>query len=128
MPDYFIPLDTTTFTKYHRMLTAKSVIVNASLRYIDNNRKALKEKYPTFEAFNSSYETPQSLIDEIFAEGAKQKVKPANDAEVKNTLPKLKLQLKALVARDIWDMTQYYQIMNEDSEIVKKAIQLMKTK
>lgn len=126
MPDYFIPLDTTLFTPYHRALSVKSIIINASLKYIDNNRKILKKTYPTFEEFNKKYETPQSLIDLIFAEGTKQKVKAKDDVEIKRTLPYLKMQLKALVARDLWDMTQYFQITNESSEIVNKAIELMK--
>jgi carboxyl-terminal processing protease len=126
MPDYFIPLDTTVFTPYHRALSAKNIIINANLKYIDNNRKHLKKQYPTFESFQKDYEIPQSLVDTIFAEGLKKNVKPKNDDEVKRTLPYLKMQMKALVARDIWDMTQYFQIMNESSDIVKKAVELMK--
>ena len=126
MPDYFIPLDTAKYTVYQRNLSKNSIIVNTNLKYIDRNRKTLKSKYPTFEQFNKEYETPQYLIDEIFAEGLKQKIKPKNDAEVKLTIPPLKTLLKALVARDLWEMTQFYQIMNENSDIVKKAVELMK--
>lgn len=41
------------------------------------------------------------------------------------SLPVLKLQLKALIARDIWDMNRYYQIINEDNDVVKKAIEVI---
>ena len=40
-------------------------------------------------------------------------------------MPMLKLQLKALIARDLWDMNEYYSVMNETSEIVQKAISLL---
>jgi carboxyl-terminal processing protease len=126
MPDYFVPLDTMKYTKLHRQLAAKSIIINASLRYIDNNRKKLKNTYKTFEDFKTNYEVPQSFIDEILKEGEKQKIKPKDDAELKATMPYLKNQLKALVARDLWDMTEYFEISNETNDVVTKALELIK--
>ena len=126
MPDFFVPLDTTKYTKYHRQLTAKGCVINASLRYIDANRKQLKSKHTSFDKFLATFEIPQSVIDGIYAEGKKQKVEPANDKEVEQTTKSLRQQLKALVARDIWDMSQYFQIMNETNDIVQKAVELIK--
>ena len=37
----------------------------------------------------------------------------------------LKVQLKALVARDLWDMTEYYAVFNEESDIVKRALKVI---
>lgn len=125
MPDEFVPLDTTQYTNLHRQLAAKSIILNANLKYVDNHRKALQKKYASFEDFNKHFEIPQSLIDEILAEGAKQKIKPKDNAELKRTLPYLKMQMKALVARDLWDMSEYFQVVNESNPIVRKALQLM---
>jgi carboxyl-terminal processing protease len=126
MPDYFVPLDTMQYTRLHRQLAAKSIILNANLKYVDNNRNMLKKKYPTFAEFREKFEVPQSLIDNILKEGEKQKIKPKDAAELKQTLPYLKTQLKALVARDIWDMSEYFSIMNETNDIVQKAVELMK--
>ena len=125
MPDYFIPLDTTRYTKYHRELAAKSVIIQQNLRYVDKNRKTLKKQYPDFSKFKEQYEIPQSLIDTIVSEGEKQNIKPKDDAEMQKTLPYLKLQMKALIARDLWDMNEYFSVFNEDSEAVKKALELL---
>ena len=126
MPDYFVPLDTMQYTSLHRKLAAKSIIINANLKYVDNNRNMLKKKYPTFDQFRAKFEVPQSMIDDILKEGEKQKIKPKNEAELKQTIPFLKMQLKALVARDIWDMSEYFAIANETNDIVKKAVGLMK--
>ena len=60
MPDHFVPLDTTKYTKFHRQLSAKSAIINANLKYIDKNRKSLKKKYATFEDFYAKYEVMRS--------------------------------------------------------------------
>ena len=125
MPDFFVPLDTLQYTKYHRQLSARSIVLNASLRYIDNNRKQLKSRYVTFEQFNRQFEVPQSLIDEIIAEADKQKVKPQDDAEMKRTLPYLRNQLKSLVARDIWDMSEYFHIANDQNHIYQKGLEVI---
>lgn len=125
MPDEFVPLDTLQYTKFHRQLAAKSIIINANLKYIDNNRKQLKKQYPTFESFRDSFQVPQSVIDGIMAEAEKQKVKAKDDAELQRTLPYLRLQLKALIARDLWDMNEYFQLMNTKNHIVQRALQLI---
>ena len=125
MPDFFVPLDTLQYTKYHRQLSAKSIILNASLRYIDDNRKQLKSRYATFEQFNSGFEVPQKLVDGIIAEAEKQKVKPVDDAELQRTLPYLRNQLKALVARDLWDMSEYYQVSNDQNHIYRKGLEVI---
>ena len=125
MPDHFIPLDTTRYTKLHRELAAKNIIISHNLRFMDKNRKQILKKYPSFEMFKQQFEVPQSLVDEMLKEGEKQNIKPKDDDELTKTLPYLKLQLKALIARDLWDMSEYYSIFNEESEIFNKAVELL---
>ena len=126
MPDYFVPQDTAHYTRLHRELSAKGVIIQENLHYVDNHRKQLKKKYTEFSDFQQNFTVPQELIDAVFKEGEKQNIKAKDDDELQKTLPLLSLQLKALIARDIWDMNEYYAIMNEDNEIVQKAIELLK--
>ena len=127
MPDYFVPLDTTKYTKMHRQLAAKSIVINHSLKFIDAHRKELKSQYKDFDKFLATYEVPSSLIDGIIAEGKKEKIEPKDEAELIQTKKYLALQLKALVARDFWDMSQYFQVWNETNEIVQRAVQLLTT-
>ncbi len=128
MPDYFVPLDTTKYTKYHRLLAAKNIIMNAYLKYVDANRTTLKDLYKSFDTFNKNYVVPQSLLDTIIAEGKKEKVEPKDKADLTATMPYIKVQLKALVARDLWDMNEYYRVWNEQSDIVNKAVKLASDK
>ncbi len=125
MPDYYVPLDTTKYTRFHREMSAHSLIINASLRYVDQQRKALKKQYPTFARFQQEFEIPASVTDGILAEAEKQNIKPKDDEELKTTMPYLKLQLKALVARDLWDTSRYFAVMNESNDVVKRALELM---
>ena len=127
MPDYFVPLDTTKYTRLHRQLSAKSFVINNALKYIDAHRQELKSQYKDFSKFLSTYEVPQSLVDSILAEGKKEKIEAKDEAELTQTKKYLSLQLKSLVARDIWDMSQYFQVWNETNEIVQRAVQLLTT-
>lgn len=119
MPDEFVPLDTTKYTRFHRQLSAKSYIINANLHYVDQHRKQLQQQYPRFADFQQHYEVPQSIIDGILAEAAKNDLKPIDDAELNKTLPYLRTQLKALIARDLWGMDEYFNIINETNDILQ---------
>lgn len=142
MPDYFVPLDTAKYTKYHRELAAKSLILNANLRYAEKARKELfkrygKEPYPGgkdyispestarkgFAAFVRDFTIPQEVIDGIMEEGEKQGVTPKDQEEKDRTADMMRTQLKALVARDLWTMTEYFRIMNESNDFVKCALE-----
>jgi carboxyl-terminal processing protease len=124
MPDYFVPLDTTRYTKFHRELAAKSVIIHQNLRFMDKNRQQLQDAYPDFRLFKERFEVPQSLIDAILKEAEEKKIKAKDDDEVSRTMPQLRLQLKALIARDLWDMSEYFSIFNEESDVVQQALKL----
>ncbi len=125
MPDEFVPLDTTIYTRFHRELAARSIIIQQNLRYVDSHRKELLKRWTSFDDFKQHYEIPQSFVDAIIAEGEKQGIKPKDDAELERTLPYLCLQLKALIARDLWDMSEYFSVFNERNSIVQKALEVI---
>ena len=76
MPDYYVPLDTTVYTRYHRELAAKGIIIQQNLRYVDNHRKELKKRWQSFDDYKQQFEIPQQLLDDVVAEGKKQKIEP----------------------------------------------------
>ncbi len=122
MPDVYVVLDTMQYTKLHRELSAKSCIINTNLKYIDQHRKKLKKSYPTFEVFNQSFEVPDDMIKLLLDYADKAKVE-YNDSTLAEAMPYVKTQLKALIARDLWDMSEYYQVANSSSNIYKKGIE-----
>lgn len=124
MPDVFVPLDTMKYTKLHRSLAAKSMVVNANLKFIDKERKNIVAEYKDFDDFNARFEIPDAVIEDIYKEGEKQKITAKDDEEKAKTTEAVKLQLKALVARDIWTMTEYFRIMNETNDIVQAALKV----
>lgn len=125
MPDHFVPLDTTQYTSYHRQLSAKSAIINVTLKYVDQNRKRLKKEYKTFDDFNQRFEVTDAMLQDLFDEGEKVKAKLRDEEEREQSKPQLRLQMKALIARDLWNMTEYFQIINESSHVVQEAVKVL---
>lgn len=128
MPDEFVPLDTLKYPEYYRKLAAKSLIINATLRYVDANRKTLPQRYKTFESYNNGFTVPDEVIDGIFAEGEKQNIKPKDEEEKAMARKTISLLVKALVARDIWTMAEYYQVMNVDDKMMQRALYTIENK
>lgn len=127
MPDVYVELDTTQVTKLYREMSAKSCIINTSLKYIDKHRKKLHKDYSDFNAFNSGFEVPQELIDLLLENTKKAKIE-YTDRDLTETMPIVKVQLKALIARDIWDMSEYYQTANTLNNIYEKGVATIKEK
>ena len=125
-PTISFPLDTTRYTKYYRELSAKSLIINANLRNLDKNRKKLTKQWTNFEEFKAQYEVPDNIIEDIMKEGEKQDIKPKDDEEREKTIPLLRRIMKALTARDLWDMSEYFSIIYEDDPMVLKAVEKLK--
>ena len=125
MPDYFVPLDTTKNTSLYRQIVAKRILIDANLRYLAKHRNELKQKFPTFEDFRRNYKVPDDLIANILAEAKKALKDKYPKDEEKKTTELLRNMLRALAARDLWDMNEYFAIIYEDDDIVNKAIQLM---
>ena len=126
MPDYFVSLDTTKYTKYHRELVRKGTIIQTTLRYLDDKREAMKKEYPTFEEYKKKFKIEEDLLARLRSQAERDSVKLKDEEEYEKSLPQIRRQMKALLARDLWDMNEYFQIINQDDEIVKKAMELLK--
>ena len=149
MPDVYVPLDTTRYTRLHRELAAKSCINTTTLKWIDLNRKRLVKEYDVetyhkartrqandksykladlrtgFERFKREFTVPQDMLDILVAKAKEEKIE-YTDSTFQATLPILRQQLKALVARDLWDMSEYFEIMNSNSEIYQRGLEAIK--
>ena len=122
-----MPLDRLRYTKYHRELTAKGAIVNTNLAVIDRYRKEYEVRYPDFKTYNKHFQVDDTILSILLAEAEKAGVK--YDEELyQASLPLIKVQLKALIARDLWEMSQFYEIYNHTDETVMKGLEIIQSK
>ena len=47
-------------------------------------------------------------------------------AGLKTSAPALRIQIKALIARDLWKSDNFYEVFNELNDPLKKAIEVLK--
>ena len=124
MPDYFVPIDTTLYTDYHRNLVAKGAVIKFTMQFIEGHRKELKNKYKKFESFDEKFVVDDDMLATLKEIGEKEGVK-FNEEQYQKSLPLIKTQLKALIARDLWDMNEYFQVMNTTNESIQKALEIL---
>lgn len=124
MPDFFVPIDTTQYTDYHRNLVAKGVVIKTTMKFIEKNRKELQNKYKKFETFNDKFEISDEVLANMRSLADQEKIK-FDEKQYQKSLPLIKTQLKALIARDLWDMNEYFQIMNTTNNSVLQALKVL---
>ncbi|AVM52904.1 carboxyl-terminal processing protease [Bacteroides zoogleoformans] len=124
MPDFFVPIDTTQYTDYHRNLVAKGVVIKGVAKYIEKRRKELQNLYRKFEAFNEKFEIDNEFLAELRTLADNEKI-AFSEEQYSRSLPLIKTQLKALIARDLWDMNEYFQVMNATNSSVQQALKIL---
>ena len=124
MPDIFIPMDTSMYYRYFNNLVRKNVLFPFVVGLIDKNRDQLKAKYKTFADFKTNFLVTDAMIDDLIKAGEKEGIK-RDDESLKVSGVIIKRQIKALVARDLYDVGVYYQIMIEEDKEVDKALEIL---
>ena len=126
MPDIFVPLDTTKTNQYYRNVTARNVVFNTSFKYVERNRRSLQRRFATFQDFNKGFEVGPDAL-KMFLDKAKEENVEFNEEQYQECLPIFKTQLKATIARLIWGMNAYYQVIQELDETIQRAVVYMET-
>lgn len=127
MPDIFIPIDTTLYTDYHRELIGKGVVIKYTMKYIEKNRTGLKQQYKKIDSFIKDFTISEEMLNELRQMSEQEKIK-WDETQYQKSLPMIKVQLKALIARDLWDMNEYFQIINSTNQSVQKALEILNSK
>ena len=124
MPDVFIPVDTTKYTTYHRKLVASGIINRAAMNYEDKYRDKLKKEYKKFSKYNEEFEVGEEILQDMKSMAEKEKIE-FKEEEYNKSLALIKLQIKALIARDLYDMNEYFQIINNASDSYNEALKII---
>lgn len=127
MPDIFIPVDTTMYSDYYRDLVASGALNKVMLNYVDRNRELLKGSFGNYQTFEQGFTIDNDLIEELVAEGVAEGFE-RNDEELAVSHDLMVLQMKALVARDLFGTSEFYQTMNTSSEAYVKALEIIEAK
>lgn len=111
MPDLFVPIDTTMYSTYYRDLVAKGVINRFAITYVDAHRKSLRAEYPDGEAFDRGFTFTPEMLEEVVALGRADSVMP-DSAMLEKSRPLIATIVKGLIARDLFESTDYFRVVN----------------
>lgn len=146
LPDVFVPLDTNRRSEYFGQLIRKGIIYQFGINYVDDNRKKITKEHKTVTDFVANFKVDEKILSALDAYAAKEGLKKGiinQDGKNKidgTTLVKkqqeekdkikadqevIALRLKALIARNIWDSSAFYQAIAPLNESLQKAIEVM---
>lgn len=119
MPDIFVPLDSARFNNTYSSLIRKGIINGYVNEYLDENRKSLQKNFKNINNFNLKFELSEDEFEEFINQAEKEDIDLKTD-EFYNNIEFIKLQLKALIARNIFETGTYFEIISSmDHEIIK---------
>ena len=127
MPDVFVPLDTTEISDLYRTIARSGHFNSFTLTYLQQNRKKMEKEYPDFQTFKNNFQITKSLEMEFFNFISKENKEFKMDEEqFQQSKRIIYSRLKANFAQDLWGTSEFYQVYNENNEILQKALAILK--
>ena len=125
MPDVYVPVDTSEYSTYYRDLTAKGIINQYAISYVDKNRKSLSKQYKTVKDFDHGFTVTDAMMRDFIALGEKDSVK-YDEEKYRTSEALLKDIIKGLIARDIYgDASAYSVVLNHRNRDLQAAIEVL---
>jgi carboxyl-terminal processing protease len=124
MPDLFIPVDTAYNSKLYTDLVRKGALNRFTTDYGLKHREALKAEYGDFDNFNKNFTVGDDLVEGLKKAAEEAKVE-WDDEQFAHSEKFLLLQVKALIARNVWETQQYYQVMSSVDPGIQKALEVL---
>jgi len=120
IPDIFVPLDTLYRNSYYLSLTA--FVPSFVYNYTDWYRHRMLEEYPTFEDFERNFVVSDDIL-ENFIQHTESKDIERNEELLKVCKDRIRLLIKAYLARQLYEEEKHFQLLHQEDEMVQRAIE-----
>jgi carboxyl-terminal processing protease len=124
MPDIFIPWDSTMFSDYYVDLRRKGLLNSFTLKYVEEHRAKLNESYASLGEFKDKFNVDEALVKDFLAYAENEGIE-FDEEGWKSSEILIETQIKALIARNIWDIGAFYEIMSVIDDEFIKAVELL---
>ena len=124
MPDIFTPWDSTHLTDYFTDLIRKGVFNDFVLNYLDENRSELLEEFPDITAFKEGFRVSDEMY-QLFIQSAEELDVEAEKDEIEKSTAFIKTRIRALIARNLWDVSAFFEIIVEIDNEYQKAVEIL---
>ena len=125
MPDVFVPVDTTEYSTYYRDLSAKGILNQYAIKFVDKERKAITKRYATVKEFDEGFVITDEMMRDLIQMGESDSIK-YDEEKYRTSEQMLKAITKGLIARDLYgDAGAYSVIINHRNPDVQAAYQVL---
>lgn len=121
MPDFFVPYDTSQSSVYMNKLFLNNVVNEYTLAYAEENRKKLEKM--GFEKYYKNFDVTDQMLQQVVALGRENDV-AFDQKGYRQSKELLRIHIKGLIARSLWNNKGYYPIFNQTNEVFQQALQL----
>ncbi|PSL47695.1 carboxyl-terminal processing protease [Chitinophaga niastensis] len=122
-PDIFIPFDTARFSPTLTAIYTRNAFGNFAYKYYTSHKDAFKQ-YKNAADFTKQFQPGNELISE-FKTYAKTDSVPGLDRLNAHDESEIRVRLKAMLARQLWRTEGFYETINADDPMVKKALEVV---
>jgi carboxyl-terminal processing protease len=124
MPDIFIPWDSARYDRFYSELIRKGAFNTFVNDYLNDHRKKLHKSYPAIEDYNARFEISSAMFQSFLEDARKAHVKIDSAALTRNK-SYIQQQIKALIARDLFNQSAYFEVMAPMDHAIQKALHIM---
>ena len=125
MPDVFVPWDSTRYNELYSSLIRNGVFNTFVNEFLDGNRAKLHKKYHNLKQYIRDFHISDAQFRTFLAEAKKASV-TVSPKELDPNINFIKLQMKALIARDLFDQNAYFEIISSSDHTLNRALHIMK--
>jgi carboxyl-terminal processing protease len=121
-PDIFVPIDTGYYSRFLTEVVSNGLIGKFAYTFLDKNRAAITG-IKDLKMYANAYQISDGVYAEFIAFAISNEVKAPSDWDKEKSKQFIKLQLKALVARQIWRDKGYYTVIQSGDKAIQIALQ-----
>lgn len=126
-PDVFVPLDTTNSGVYYSSILWGGAVNQYAYDYVKSNGLFHKNKWTSLNEFKSDFIIDAGMVTDFVNYTATELgILPYSMAEVNRSDEKIRVQIKAEIARQIWQEKGFYSVYNKFDNEFSEAMRSLK--
>lgn len=124
MPDVFVPLDTTENSKFFGNILRVGITNDWTMEYVDKNRQALLQKFPTAKEFIKGFQFTEAEIAE-FLKAVEAKEVKFDEKGWNTSKHSIITRMRALVGRSLYENETFYEVINDLNPTLVRAVEIL---
>ncbi len=121
MPDIFVPIDTTENSNYLSRLFASTVIREYTLKYFENNKDKIKKM--SLKNYQKQFKVTDNMLKDVVRMAEEAGI-DYNESEFMRSKEIIKTNIKATIARSMWQNEGFFRVIHEIDDIYQTALEV----